>query len=146
MFSSFIGKTYGQARHSFNKAVLCGFLDSATGQAHLNPADSCVLTEQHRLVFLSSTANIKPSKQVACLAETPSYCCMMTDHHCLVVLVGAVRIKPPKQVACLAKSLHYCCKLYDQHCFVVLCSAVKTKCSKQVACLSQTPKLLLQAV
>lgn len=96
MFPSFVGKTYGQARQSFNKAVLCGVLDSATGQAHLNPADSCVLTEQNRLVFLSSTAHIKPSKQVACSAETLSYCCIMSDHPCLVVFVRLSKSSRPE--------------------------------------------------
>ena len=76
-----VGKTYGQTRRSFDGAVLCGVLDSATGQAHLNPADSCVLTDQHRLVFLSGTAKIKPSKQVACLAENPE----LTAASCMII-------------------------------------------------------------
>lgn len=67
MFPSLVGKTFGKARRSFDQAVLCGVMDAGTGQAHLNPADSCVLTDQHRLVFLSSTAKIQPSKQVTCV-------------------------------------------------------------------------------
>ncbi|KAL3157123.1 hypothetical protein ABBQ38_001368 [Trebouxia sp. C0009 RCD-2024] len=63
IFPSLVGKTFGEARRSFDQAVLCGVMDVGTGQAHLSPADSCVLTEQHRLVFLSSTAKIQPSKQ-----------------------------------------------------------------------------------
>ena len=112
MFPSLIGKTYGQARQSFSEAVLCGVLDSATAEAHLNPADSRVLTDQHRLVFLSGTAKVKPSKQVACLAATLKYCCKLSNHHFLVFLFKAVKSKPSKQVACLAETLSYCSKLY----------------------------------
>ena len=64
MFPSLLRKTYAEARRSFDNAVLCGVLDTKTGQAQLNPPDDCLLDTHHRLVFLSSTANVKPSKQV----------------------------------------------------------------------------------
>ncbi len=71
MFPSLLRKTYAEARRSFDSAVLCGVLDTNTGQAQLNPPDDCLLDTHHRLVFLSSTANVKPPKQVtACTRKT----------------------------------------------------------------------------
>ena len=74
MLPSLLGKSYAEARRSFDSAVLCGVLDTKTGQAHLNPPDDCLLDPHHRLVFLSSTANVKPSKQV-----TASCCTRTTE-------------------------------------------------------------------
>ena len=68
MFPSLVGKSFGQARRSFDQAVLCGIMDTSTHQAQLNPADECILDDHHRLVFLSSTARIQPSKQVSCVS------------------------------------------------------------------------------
>ncbi len=70
MFPSLLGKSYAEARRSFDNAVLCGVLDTKTGQAQLNPSDDCLLDTHHRLVFLSSTANVKPSKQVTACSCT----------------------------------------------------------------------------
>ncbi|KAL0031396.1 hypothetical protein WJX79_008726 [Trebouxia sp. C0005] len=63
VFPSLLGKSYAEARISFDDAVLCGLLDTKTGQGQLNPSDDCLLETHHRLVFLSSTADVKPSKQ-----------------------------------------------------------------------------------
>lgn len=64
VFPSLVGKTYGEARQYFDKAVLCGVLNVDTDKTQLNPSDSCILQSQHKLVFLSDTAHIKPSRQV----------------------------------------------------------------------------------
>ncbi len=64
MFPSLVGRPYAEARRSFDNAVLCGVLDTKAGQAQLNPSDDCMLDNHHRLVFLSSTAHVKPSRQV----------------------------------------------------------------------------------
>lgn len=73
VFPSLVGRSYAEARRSFDSAVLCGVLDSNTGQAALNPSDDCMLDTHHRLVFLSSTAHIKPSKQVTRITDMSSY-------------------------------------------------------------------------
>ena len=65
MFPNLVGKSFGEARRSFDSAVLCGVMDTLTGQAQLNPADACILDDRHCLVFLSSTARIQPSVRVS---------------------------------------------------------------------------------
>ncbi len=70
MFPALLRKTYAEARRSFDNAVLCGVLDTKTGQAQLNPPDDCLLDTHHRLVFLSSTADVTPSKQVTACSCT----------------------------------------------------------------------------
>ena len=72
VFPSLLGKSYAEARISFDDAVLCGLLDTKTGQGQLNPSDDCLLETHHRLVFLSSTADVKPSKQVTACSSSCS--------------------------------------------------------------------------
>ena len=158
MFPSLVGKTFGQARRSFTGAVLCGTLDPVTKQAHLNPADSSVLTDQQRLVFLSRTAKIsKPSEQVPCLNNNPSCRCVpdqnprVSAHRELQweeggwgegggglynMLAGSLMIKPTRnQVACLTKKSH-CCELKPPVLAPLLAvdlNSVVTKSSNQVA-------------
>ena len=66
VFPSMMGRTYGEARRCFDNAVLCGVLNAQSDVTELNPADSCVLGSSHKLVFLSETAHIKPSRQASC--------------------------------------------------------------------------------
>ncbi len=70
MFPALLRKSYAEARRSFDNAVLCGVMDTKTGQAKLNPSDDCLLDTHHRLVFLSSTPDVKPSKQVTASSYT----------------------------------------------------------------------------
>ena len=58
-----LGKSYGEARRCFDNAVLCGVLNTDTDRAQLNPPDSCVVDSNHKLIFLSDTARIKPTQK-----------------------------------------------------------------------------------
>ncbi len=68
--SRLVAQVLRRARRSFDNAVLCGVMDTKTGQAKLNPSDDCLLDTHHRLVFLSSTPDVKPSKQVTASSYT----------------------------------------------------------------------------
>lgn len=82
VFPSMVGKTYGEARRCFDQAVLCGVLNVHADKTQLNPPDSFVLQAEHKLVFLSDTAHVKPSRQASCLALV----------HCVLLCASAARI------------------------------------------------------